>query len=97
VRERLKTLAACEAGAKAGVLSVRATVCTKKHCQERCCNACSWAATFQPSGGEAVPAEPARVQALLGVPESALDCEVAAWGEALASQPVSLDPPCALR
>ncbi len=98
VRERLKSLARCEAGADVGLLTPKATMCTKKHCQERCCNQCSWAATFQTKNGEEVPAEPARVQALLGVPESALDCEIAAWGEALAGQSVSLDAPgCVVR
>jgi hypothetical protein len=98
VRERLKSLARCEAGADVGLLAPRATTCTKKHCEDRCCNQCSWSATFQTKNGEAVPAEPARVQALLGVPESALDCEIAAWAEALATQSVSLDAPgCVVR
>lgn len=98
VRERLKSLARCGAGADVGSLTLRATVCTKKACQERCCNQCGWAATFQRKSGDAMPVDPARAQALLGVPEGALDCEIAAWGEALAGQSVSLDPPgCVVR
>lgn len=97
LRERLRSLSRCDAGAEVGVLEVRATICTKKHCQERCCNQCSWAATFQTMSGT-LPVDTARVQAVLGVPESALDCEIAAWREALAGQSVSLDPPgCAVR
>lgn len=98
VRQKLESLPKCEAGAEVGLLVPRATVCTKKHCETACCNQCSWSATFTTKNGEAVPAEVARVQALLGVPESALDCEIAAWASALAAQSVSLDPPgCAVR
>jgi hypothetical protein len=98
VRERLKSLPKCQPGAEVGLLIPRATICTKKHCQERCCNQCSWAATFQSTNGEALPVEPQRVQALLGVPEGALDCEIAAWADALATQSVSIDAPgCVVR
>jgi hypothetical protein len=98
VREKLASLPRCAAGVEVGLLTPRATICTKKHCQERCCNQCSWAATFTTTGGEPLPVDVARVQALLGVPESAMDCEIAAWADALAGQSVSLDPPgCAVR
>jgi hypothetical protein len=76
----------------------RATMCTRMSCQDKCCNRCNWAATFETKNGQPVLAEQARVQALLGVPESALDCEIAAWAEALGSQSVSLGPPgCVVR
>src|SRR6476661_5717011 len=87
VRQKLASLPRCEPGADVGLLVPRATICTKKHCEDRCCNQCSWSATFHNMSGE-LPADIARVQALLGVPESALDCEIAAWAEALAGQSV---------
>lgn len=97
VRERLEALPRCEAGAEVGALGVRASLCTKKHCQEACCNQCSWAATFVTKNGQPVPADAARVQALLGVTESALDCEIVAWGEALAGQSLAIEPGCVVR
>lgn len=36
---------------------------------------------------------PARVQEVLGVADSALDCEIAAWTAALQTQSVSLETP----
>ena len=98
VRAALEALPRCEAGAPVGVLTLRPTVCTKMFCEEACCNQCGWAATFEGKDGQPVPVEPARVQALLGVPESALECEIAAWAGALAGQSVSVDPPaCVVR
>jgi hypothetical protein len=44
------------------------------------------------------PADKARVQAALGLPESALDCEITAWSQALAGQSLALDAtPCVVR
>lgn len=98
VRARLASLAACAPGAEVGALVVKAAICTKKHCEAACCNQCGWTATFETLNGQPVPVEPARVQALLGVNESALDCEIVAWGEALAGHSVSLDAPqCVVR
>lgn len=95
-RARLEALPRCAAGADVGVLTVRAAMCTKMSCPEACCNRCSWAATLEKQG-QREPADPARVAALLGVTESALDCEVAAWNEALAGLVLSLDPACVVR
>lgn len=92
-RDRLEALPRCDAGADVGVLTVRAAMCTKMSCQEACCNRCSWAATFERQG-QREAADAARVAALLGVTESALDCEIASWSEALAGLSVSLDPAC---
>lgn len=88
---RLESLPNCEAGADVGLLTVKANRCTLKHCQTACCNQCSWAATFEDKSGQPVPADQARVQKLLGVAQSALDCEIAAWAAELASQSVSLE------
>ena len=88
---RLGVLPKCEAGADVGLLTVKATLCTKKHCQTACCNQCSWSATFENMSAQRVPAEQARVQKLLGVAESALDCEIAAWAAELSGQSVSLE------
>lgn len=92
VRQRLAALPACQAGAEVGVLRVRPTLCTKKACEAACCNQCSWVATLETKSGQSAPVEPARVQALLGVGESGLDCEIAAWAEALKGLSVALDP-----
>ncbi len=94
----LEALPRCEAGAEVGELTLRPNICTKKFCREACCNQCSWTAVFQTKNAVPVPVGPARVQALLGLSESALDCELAAWSEALAGQSVSVDPPrCVVR
>lgn len=92
VRQRLSALPACQPGAEVGFLRVRPTVCTKKACEAACCNQCSWAATLETKSGQPVPVEAARVQTLLGVGESGLDCEIAAWAEALEGLSVALDP-----
>ena len=98
VRARLASLPACAPGAEVGVLVVKAAICTKKHCEAACCNQCGWTATFETRNGQPVPVEPARVQALLGVAQSALDCEIAGWAEALAGQSLSLEAPeCVVR
>lgn len=97
VRRALEALPRCQAGADVGHLVVRATVCTKMFCDSACCNRCGWAATYESMSG-AVEADRARVQTLLGLPESALDCEIAAWGRALAGQSLALDAPsCVVR
>ena len=87
----LEKLPTCAAGADVGVLKVRATLCTKKFCDEACCNQCNWAATFENKSGQPVPVAPERLQELLGLPAGALDCEIAAWGQTLSSQSVSVD------
>lgn len=92
VRQRLSALPACQPGAEVGLLRVRPTVCTKKACDTACCNQCSWAATLETKSGQPAPVEPGRVQALLGVGESGLDCEIAAWAEALKGLSVAFDP-----
>jgi hypothetical protein len=95
-RDRLEALPRCAPGAEPGVLTVRATTCTRMHCQEACCNQCSWEASFE-KNGKPSPVEAAQVEALLGVTGSALDCEIAAWGEALSGLSVSVDPGCVAR
>ena len=98
LQARLSALPRCAAGADVGLLIPKATMCTRMHCKDKCCNRCSWAATFETRNGQPVLADQARAQALLGVPESALDCEIAAWAQTLANQSVSLDPPgCVVR
>ena len=87
----LEKLPTCAAGADVGVLKVNATVCTRKFCQEPCCNQCSWAATFENKSGQPVPVTPERLQELLALPPGGLDCEIAAWSQTLSSQSVSLD------
>lgn len=97
VTEALARLPSCRPGAEVGHLVVRPTVCTKMFCDAECCNRCGWEATYEAMAG-AAPAEKARVQAVLGLPDSALECEVAAWGRALAGQSIALDPPsCVVR
>ncbi len=91
LQSRLDALPRCEAGADVGLISVKANMCTKKHCQTACCNQCSWSATFENKSAQPVPVDQARLQKLLGVTESALDCEIAAWSAELARQSVSLD------
>lgn len=98
VGARLASLPACAPGTEVGALLVKAGICTKKHCEGVCCNQCGWTATFESRNGQPVPVEGARAQALLGVTDSALDCEIAAWAEALAGQSVSIAAPeCVVR
>lgn len=87
----LEKLPTCAAGADVGVLKVRATICTKKFCDEACCNQCNWAATFENKSGQPVPVTPERLQELLGLAPGGLDCEIAAWNQTLSSQSVSVD------
>lgn len=97
-RTKLDALPRCEAGANAGALMVKANICTKMHCEQACCNQCSWTATFEGKNGQPVTADPAQVQALLGLTESALDCELAGWADALKGQSLAVDPPaCVVR
>lgn len=97
LQEKLDALPRCEAGADVGVLTPRATICTKKHCQDACCNQCSWSATLETKNGQPTPVEQAKVQALLGLPAGALDCEIAAWAQTLASRSLSLEAGCVVR
>jgi len=92
VKSALAALPACTEGAQAGVLTVAPTTCTKKYCGTACCNQCSWAATFEGKNGQKTPADAAKVQAALTVGEGGLDCEVAAWGEALSGTSLALEP-----
>lgn len=94
---KLDALPRCEAGANAGALTVKASICTKKHCEQACCNQCSWTASFEGKNGQPVTPDVAQVQALLGLSESALDCELAEWSTALTGQSVSLEPACLVR
>ena len=97
LQARLDALPRCQPGAEVGLLTLRASLCTKKHCQEACCNQCSWAATFEAMSGPQT-ADQSQVQALLGLPDSALDCEIVAWAAALADQSISLEQPgCVVR
>jgi hypothetical protein len=98
LRAKLEALPRCEAGANVGALTVTAHICTKKHCESACCNACSWRATFEGKNGQPTPVDAAQVQSLLGVTESALDCEIAGWADALGGQSLSLEAPaCVVR
>jgi hypothetical protein len=97
VTEALARLPSCRPGADVGHLVVRPTVCTKMFCAAECCNRCGWEATYETMAGS-LPAERARVQAVLGLPDGALECEVAAWGRALSGQSIALDAPsCVVR
>ena len=97
VTKALAALPACSAGADVGRLVPKATMCTRMFCRTACCNQCSWSASYETMSG-AREASVADVQRLLGVPESALDCEIAAWRNALSAQSVVLDAPaCVVR
>lgn len=95
VQGALAALPRCQPGAEVGHLVVRAASCTKMFCDQACCNQCSWAATYETMSGSR-EADLARVQAVLGLPERALDCEIAAWGQALAGRSLALDAPSCL-
>jgi hypothetical protein len=90
VTEALAKLPACAAGAAVGQLVVAPHICTEKLCKAACCNGCTWKATFTTASG-AQPVDRARVLEALHLPEQALDCEVAAWNEALTGQSLALD------
>jgi hypothetical protein len=91
VRSALEALPRCEAGAGAGLLTVKATTCTKMYCGKACCNQCSWEATLELKNGQKRPVEAARVKAALKVSDGALECEVAAWGEVLVKESLAFD------
>lgn len=97
VTKALAALPACGAGSDVGRLVPKPTMCTRMFCRTACCNQCSWSATYETMSGSR-EASVADVQRLLGVEESALDCEIAAWRNALATQSVVLDAPsCVVR
>jgi hypothetical protein len=97
-QQRLDSLPGCKPGAEVGLLTLSRAICTKMHCEQACCNQCTWAATLETKSGQPVPVEAARVQELLGLGESALDCEILAWAEALRTQSVSVEAPgCVVR
>lgn len=91
LRAVLEALPKCEAGAPVGLLVVKATTCTKMYCGKECCNTCGWAATHEQKNGEKVNVDPARVREVLKVSDGALECEVAAWNQVLATQSLALD------
>lgn len=91
LQSRIDALPKCADGADVGLITVKASLCTKKHCEAACCNQCSWVATFENKSAQPVPVDQARVQDLLGLAASALDCEIAAWTRELESQSVSLE------
>lgn len=97
VTKALAALPACAAGADVGRLVPKATMCTRMFCRTACCNTCGWSASYETMSG-AREASVADVQRLLGLPESALDCEIAAWRDALSAQSLVLDAPaCVVR
>lgn len=87
----LEKLPACAPGADVGVIKVKATACTRKFCQDPCCNQCSYAATFENKSGQPVPLAAERLKELLALPVGGLDCEIAGWNQTLSSQSVSVD------
>ncbi len=91
LRARLDALPRCAPGATVGELTLSTTVCTRMACPERCCNACGWLATFISRSGVEPPLAPLHLGALLGFPEGALECEVAAWNEVLRGRDVGLE------
>lgn len=92
LKARLASMPACAAGVDVGVLELRPTICTKRFCKARCCNACGWKATLQTMSGVSMPVDEARVRAALQLGEgSAYECEIAAWTQALAGASVGLD------
>ncbi len=100
VTAALEALPTCAAGVDAGKLVVQATMCTLMACggPSVCCNQCGWSATFMGGAGLAVPLEPARVREVLGLGQGSLECEVKAWGDALAEVSLSLgEPACVAR
>jgi len=91
VRSALEALPKCEAGAGAGLLTVKATTCTKMYCGKSCCNQCSWEASLELKNGQKLPVEAARVKEALKVSDGALECEIAAWSQVLATQSLAFD------
>lgn len=66
-----------------GALRLAAKFCTEKKCSTACCNRCSWTATLAAPGGDR-SLEPTAVSRLLGGPPAdPLECELAAWSDAL--------------
>jgi curli biogenesis system outer membrane secretion channel CsgG len=97
VTQALAGLPSCQPGAEVGALKVKATTCTRMFCSSACCNRCSWSASWESMSG-ARDASVQEVQRLLKVSDSALDCEVAAWAQALDGQSVALEAPsCMVR
>lgn len=91
LRSTLEALPKCEAGVEAGKLVIEATTCTKMFCGKDCCNQCSWSATLETKTGNKMPLDAAKVRSALKVGDSALECEVAAWGKALSASTVAVD------
>ena len=87
----LDAMPRCEAGANVGALVIKAAMCTKRFCQEACCNHCSWTASFEGKNGQSQPVDAARVVELLHVTDSSLDCEIGAWVGALQGTSLSVD------
>lgn len=99
VKAALDALPTCADASAAKPLTIAPTVCTRKFCDTPCCNACGWAATQPGADGAPVRLDNAQVKAALKLSdEKTLDCEVMAWGEAVAGQSVSLgDQSCVAR
>jgi hypothetical protein len=91
LRAVLESLPRCDGTARIGVVSIKATQCTKMYCTTGCCNQCGWNATFETKTGESVPLSVAQVRDTLRVSEGALECEIAAWGRVLAKAPMALE------
>jgi hypothetical protein len=99
VKNALAALPACTDASAAKPLTIATTMCTRKFCNTPCCNACGWAATQPGADGNPAPIDNARVTSVLKLAnEHTMDCEIAAWGEAVAGQSVSLgEPACVAR
>lgn len=91
LKATLAAMPRCEPGAEVGRVSVRATMCTRMACRQACCNGCGWAVRFEAKNGEAREVAAARAQELLKLTDGALDCEIAAWEQVLATESIGVD------
>lgn len=90
LRARLASLPACAPGATVGQVSFLG-MCTKMFCRdEACCNRCRWEPRYETKGGVEAGVG-ARVREVLQLPESAMDCEGAAWERVLKGVSVGLE------
>jgi len=99
VKNALAALPACTDASAAKPLTIATTMCTRKFCNTPCCNACGWAASQPGADGTPVTLDAARVTSVLKLAtDNTMDCEITAWGEAVAGQAVSLgEPACVAR
>lgn len=92
VEKALSALARCEPGREVQGVTVEPSGCTRMFCREACCNQCTWKATAVGLDGVAEDVT-GRLGLALALPDSALECEVAAWRQALAAKDLGLTAP----